>query len=81
MLDSAAKKRGIPCRLIPVPRSLSSSCGYAAELDGMDAEGPGGLEELLRSLRIDWESLCQAGEAGCQVLRRNGSQDGADCGL
>jgi hypothetical protein len=33
------KELGLPCRIIPVPRALSASCGYAVSVETGDAEG------------------------------------------
>jgi hypothetical protein len=68
LLETAGKERGFPCVIIPVPRSLSSSCGYAAEVD---AEASGDLVELLRGLRIEWEAVYQPGENRYEPLYRN----------
>jgi hypothetical protein len=68
LLETAGKERGFSCALIPVPRSLSSACGYAAEIETEDAPR---LAELLRGLRIEWEAVYLPGEKGCQVLQRN----------
>jgi hypothetical protein len=33
------RELGVPCRIIPVPRTLSSSCGYALSAEAGDAAG------------------------------------------
>ncbi|MGD9559853.1 MAG: DUF3343 domain-containing protein [Oscillospiraceae bacterium] len=53
-LETLLKKAHIPCRVIPVPRALSSSCGYAAEVEG---ETPDALVQLFKDNAIEWESL------------------------
>lgn len=47
---------GIPCKVIPVPRELSSSCGYAVEfhLDNFDV-----LQDIIKSNEIDIENIYQ----------------------
>jgi hypothetical protein len=50
----AASGERVLCTLIPVPRSLSASCGYAAEV----AMGePGDLLKLLGELKVEWNAL------------------------
>jgi len=45
-IERAFGARGIPCRLVPVPRHLSSDCGVSVRLARSDV--PAALEELLR---------------------------------
>ncbi|MDR2501501.1 MAG: DUF3343 domain-containing protein [Treponema sp.] len=68
LLEAAGKERGFFCALIPAPRKLSSSCGYAAEVD---AEEPERLIKLLRGMNAEWEALWLPGEGGYEALRRN----------
>jgi hypothetical protein len=68
VLESAGKARGFSCALIPVPRSISSSCGYAAETSAEDADS---IAELLRELRIEWEAVYLSDESGYEPLYRN----------
>ena len=49
LLREACRERAIDCAIIPVPRSVSSSCGYAAEVCVAD---PGVLTALLNQLGI-----------------------------
>jgi hypothetical protein len=37
--ELAMKEQGIPCRIIPVPRALSSSCAYAMTAETGDLPG------------------------------------------
>ncbi|MDR0550434.1 MAG: DUF3343 domain-containing protein [Spirochaetaceae bacterium] len=82
MLEAAAKERGLSCAVIPVPRNLSSSCGYAAEIAPSafsetsasggasasdEAESAGGLEAAA-SLAGLLNELCVEWDA---VYRRN----------
>jgi hypothetical protein len=54
--EKMLKGRGCSCKVIPVPRELSSSCGYAVEfsLDLSDA-----FHEMVKSYGIEMESLYQ----------------------
>ncbi len=38
LAEKAVRTRSIPCRVIPVPRSISSQCGMALEITGEYAE-------------------------------------------
>ncbi|MDR0527247.1 MAG: DUF3343 domain-containing protein [Spirochaetaceae bacterium] len=85
LLETEAKERGLPCEIIPVPRSLSSSCGYAAWVELQDSgaavfpEGEAGekaasarLLELLDALRVEWESVCLPEADGrYKIIERN----------
>jgi hypothetical protein len=61
LLEAEGKERGFFCALIPAPRSLSSSCGYAAETEAETAER---LTVLLSEMNVKWEALWQETE-GC----------------
>jgi hypothetical protein len=69
LLEAAGKEHGIPCTLIPAPRKLSTSCGYAAEIP---AEEPERLERLLREANIEWEAIWLPQDNGFKALTRNG---------
>lgn len=56
LVEAAGKERGFPCALIPTPRTLGSSCGYAAELETEDARS---LAGMLKGLGAEWEALWQ----------------------
>lgn len=58
MLEQAMKAEAGSCALVPVPRSLSSSCGYA--LLAADA-AEDSLLALLQAWEIEWAGLyrCQ----------------------
>ena len=47
-------KAGVNCTVIPVPRSVSSSCGYALEILSADA---GKLADELNKADIEWETV------------------------
>jgi hypothetical protein len=54
LLQAAYRDQKVPCRLIPVPRNLNASCGYAAEVE---AEEPGELLKFLRELKAEWHGV------------------------
>jgi hypothetical protein len=56
LVEGACRKRRLPCSLIPVPRSLTASCGYAAEVA---AEEAGEVLGLLRELKAEWKAVYQ----------------------
>ncbi|WP_319477804.1 DUF3343 domain-containing protein [Marispirochaeta aestuarii] len=37
-IEKLLKERGIPCRLVPVPRHLSSDCGTCVRFTASDSE-------------------------------------------
>lgn len=43
-----------PCEVIPVPRSVSSSCGYAMDVSGVPLEL---LTGIMNSASVDWEAV------------------------
>lgn len=53
-LETACTEEGIPGRLIPVPRQISSGCGLSW---AMPAEWEGNMEEWMTDRRLYWESL------------------------
>ncbi|MDR1029399.1 MAG: DUF3343 domain-containing protein [Treponema sp.] len=53
-LQGVYRGRGFLCTLIPVPRNVSSSCGYAAEVE---TEEPGALLKLLGELDVEWNTM------------------------
>ena len=69
LLEAAGKERGWDCALVPAPRALSSSCGYAAVLETCDAPG---LASLLREVNAEWEALWRESGGGYEELCRNG---------
>lgn len=70
LLETEAKERGFFCALIPVPRKLSSSCGYAAEVEA-DAFPVDEHPDLLRKLNIEWEAVYKPVGDGYQALHRS----------
>ena len=67
-LEAAFKERGLVCGLIPAPRKLSSSCGYAAEVEAGDAPG---LVSLLRDMNVEWEAVWRQNADGYEELLKN----------
>lgn len=53
-LEELLKARETACKVIPVPRELSSSCGYAAEIGTADTSA---LEKLMNDELIEWEGI------------------------
>jgi hypothetical protein len=53
MAEKIAKKEGIPCKLIPVPRQLSSDCGICLRFNAEDRTI---LEASLQN-RVDWMDI------------------------
>ncbi len=53
-LEAACGKEGIPGRLIPVPRQISSGCGLSW---AMPAKWEGNMKEWMGERGIHWESL------------------------
>lgn len=64
-LEKLLDARGVLCRIIPVPRSLSSSCGYAAEVSGMEQAA---LSPVLTEHEIEWEAVYRAAPGGVYAL-------------
>jgi hypothetical protein len=52
--EAAGTERGFSCTLIPIPRNISSSCGYAAEVE---MEEPEDLLKLLHELNLEWDAV------------------------
>jgi hypothetical protein len=68
LFEAAGKARGFFCVLIPSPRALSSSCGYAAETEAETAES---LSALLSEINVNWEALWRQSGGGYTALLRN----------
>ncbi len=47
-------KRGAPCEVVPVPRSVSSSCGYALEVMDILAAA---LAQAMNEAGVEWSSI------------------------
>jgi len=50
--EKLLKDAGIPCRLIPVPRHLSSDCGTCLVVPGQETAA---ACTLLETLRVDYD--------------------------
>jgi hypothetical protein len=50
-------KQAVSCAVVPVPRSVSSSCGYALEASGLPASL---LAETMSAAGVEWEALYNA---------------------
>jgi hypothetical protein len=61
LAEKAIRQQGIPRRVIPVPRSVSSQCGMALEIDPADREK---VVELLES------SVFPSGSVNGNVLNK-----------
>jgi hypothetical protein len=72
------KDLGVPCRIIPVPRALSLSCGYALSAEAVDAAGfCGGL----RCRGASFVRVFRCGDApgmGYELLAGPDAAGGAD---
>lgn len=53
LLDKLLQKQGAASSVIPVPRELSSSCGYALETDGRSSS----LIPFMDEEEIEWEAV------------------------
>jgi hypothetical protein len=58
------------CTLIPVPRNISSSCGYAAEIE---MEEGGELLKLLGELKVGWDAVYRPCGGEYQVMYSHGA--------
>lgn len=54
LLERILKQRGVAASVIPVPRELSTSCGYAVEADARDAST---LISLMEREEIEWTEV------------------------
>ena len=48
------RKAGVDHRMVPVPRELSSDCGYCVEISGEDAAR---AAEILRSAGVEFDRI------------------------
>ena len=53
-LEKLLGERQITCVVIPVPRELSSSCGYALEANTTDAAA---LTNFMNEHDVEWENM------------------------
>ncbi len=54
LLERMLKRQGVAGSVIPVPRELSTSCGYAVEADAGDAAS---LISLMEREEIEWSEV------------------------
>ena len=52
--DSVLKQSGIACKMIPVPRHISSDCGVCVRIGRQDRVA---AAEVLRAAGTAWESM------------------------
>ena len=48
------KKNGIESKMIPIPRNLSSDCGYCVRISSSDTAG---AEEVMKKSGIDYDRI------------------------
>jgi len=53
-MENACRKAGIPGRLIPVPREISSGCGLSW---AMPADWDGDIGQWMREMGLGWEQF------------------------
>ena len=46
--------KGVSCMVIPVPRAVSSSCGYAVEVDCTDAKS---FLCIMTAAEVEWDAV------------------------
>lgn len=61
MFERACRKEGIKAKIIPVPRSLSASCGLACDFPCDERER---IDEICRSGNIETEALYNISDDG-----------------
>jgi hypothetical protein len=62
-LETMLEQANMQSRVVPVPRRLSSGCGYAVQVEQAQAEP---LAGLLRSSGLEWETLYEVQLNGAQ---------------
>ena len=58
-IEKALKKRGIQCRLTPIPRQVSSDCGICLRFDDGDLET---VEDFVKGLSFEIQGIVAADE-------------------
>jgi hypothetical protein len=53
-IEKLLKQQAFDCRLIPVPRHLSSDCGVCVRIPGPDTEE---IKKLLIQHQVDYQSI------------------------
>lgn len=59
-IEKALKKRGIECRLTPIPRKVSSDCGICVRFEPSDLET---VREFVQSLPFEIQGIIPDDEA------------------
>jgi len=54
--SNTLRKRDIPHKLIPVPRHLSSDCGYCIRINSIDSYN---VEAILRETGIEFDRISE----------------------
>jgi hypothetical protein len=54
--EKVLHKAGTPCKLIPVPRHLSSDCGVCVRIERTDREA---ALEALETARVEIKEVCE----------------------
>ncbi|MCD8138898.1 MAG: DUF3343 domain-containing protein [Planctomycetaceae bacterium] len=70
LLERALKTRGVGCTVVPVPRDLSSSCGYAVETAW--TEDAPNLTALMDDRGVEWETIFDAADGYRALLTEPG---------
>ena len=53
--EKLLKKTGIRCKLIPVPRQLSSDCGVCVRINQDDVKA---VENVLQTVNVEIDQIC-----------------------
>ncbi len=67
LLERVLRERGVAAGVMPVPRELSTSCGYAVETDARDASS---LISLMDREEIEWSEV-YSHEKQYRLVREN----------
>ena len=67
LLEELLQLQGRESRVVPVPRALSSSCGYAVETGGQ----PEALAALMDEKGVEWEGIYAGEKDGYTPLLRS----------
>ena len=59
-IEKALKKRGIQCRLTPIPRKVSSDCGICVRFDPQNLQE---VESFVQSLPFEIQGIISEDEA------------------
>ena len=59
-IERALKKRGIQCRLTPIPRKVSSDCGICVRFDSQNLQA---VESFVQTLSFEIQGIISEDEA------------------